>query len=228
MKPSANPLIMLVDIFRSPSDCFAALYQRGMWGWQTYIVLMITPFLFWGAYFDNVNFEWLKQGLAAQLASTNPAQLDLLEANTLMASEIISDIVSRTLTIFVLALWFRLATKPVQPAMGFWKWFAASTVVIFPTVLGDLASYASLILKHGHVMSYAADLNSLNGLLKLPLTSDWSQFASAFPILLPWYIVLGYAAVGTWTPLERGQALVIATLPWIAFYLIWALYILIS
>ena len=34
MKPSVNPLIMLVDIFRSPSDCFAALYQRGMWGWQ--------------------------------------------------------------------------------------------------------------------------------------------------------------------------------------------------
>ena len=65
---------------------------------------MITPFLFWGAYFDNVSFDWLKQGLEAQLATTNPAQLALLEPNTLMASEIISDIVSRTLTILVLSL----------------------------------------------------------------------------------------------------------------------------
>lgn len=214
MNPSSNPLIMLVDIFRSPTSCFLALYQRGMWGWQPYLFLILSPFLFWGAYFDVVNLEWLKAGLSAQLAMINPAQLEMLDANTLMASEIISDVVGRTLTIFMLALWFNLATKQSQHQHGFWRWFAASAVITFPAVLGDLASYASLLLKHGHVMTYAADLNSLNGLIKLPLTNDWSQFASSFPLLLPWYIVLGYAAVGAWTELERGQALVISALPW--------------
>lgn len=99
--------------------------------------------------------------------------------------------------------------------------------MIFPAVIGDLASYVSVLLKHGDVMIYAADLNSLNGLIKLPLGHNWSQFASSFPLLMPWYIVLGFAALGTWTQLERGPALVIATLPWIAFYTIWALYIVI-
>ena len=219
---------MLVDIFRSPSACFLALYQRGAWGWQTYIVLMLSPFLFWGAYFDIVDFEWLKQGLSAQLAQTNPKQLELLDTNTLMASEIISDVAGRTLTIVMLAFWFNLATKPSQHQHGFWRWFAASTVVVFPAIIGDLASYVSLLLKHGQVMVYAADLNSLNGLLKLPLTNEWSQFASSFPLLLPWYIALGYAAVGTWTEFERGQALAISALPWVAYYIIWALYIVIS
>ncbi|KJY88545.1 membrane protein [Vibrio neptunius] len=228
MTPSSNPLVMLVDVFRSPSACFLALYQRGAWGWQTYIVLMLSPFLFWGAYFDIVDFEWLKQGLSTQLAQTNPKQLALLEANTLMASEIISDVIGRTLTIVMLAFWFNLATKPSQHQHGFWRWFAASTVVVFPAIIGDLASYVSLLLKHGQVMVYAADLNSLNGLLKLPLTNEWSQFASSFPLLLPWYIALGYAAVGTWTEFERGQALAISALPWIAYYIIWALYIVIS
>ncbi|MDA0119489.1 YIP1 family protein [Vibrio sp. T11.5] len=228
MTPSTNPLVMLVDVFRSPSACFLALYQRGAWGWQTYIVLMLSPFLFWGAYFDIVDFEWLKQGLSTQLAQTNPKQLALLEANTLMASEIISDVIGRTLTIVMLAFWFNLATKPSQHQHGFWRWFAASTVVVFPAIIGDLASYVSLLLKHGQVMVYAADLNSLNGLLKLPLTNEWSQFASSFPLLLPWYIALGYAAVGTWTEFERGQALAISALPWIAYYIIWALYIVIS
>ena len=189
MTPSSNPLVMLVDVFRSPSACFLALYQRGAWGWQTYIVLMLSPFIFWGAYFDIVDFEWLKQGLSTQLAQTNPKQLALLEANTLMASEIISDVIGRTLTIVMLAFWFNLATKPSQHQHGFWRWFAASTVVVFPAIIGDLASYVSLLLKHGQVMVYATDLNSLNGLLKLLLTNEWSQFASSFPLLLPWYIV---------------------------------------
>ena len=228
MNPSSNPLIMLVDIFRSPSACFLALYQRGAWGWQPYIFLILSPFLFWGAYFDMVNFEWLKQTLSAQLAVTNPQQLQLLDANTLMASEIISDIAGRTLTILMLAFWFNLATKPSQHQHGFWKWFAAGAVITFPAIIGDLASYVSVLLKHGQVMVYAADLNSLNGLLKLPLTNPWSQFASSFPLLLPWYIALGYAAVGTWTEFERGQALVISALPWLGYYLIWALYIIIA
>ncbi|WP_070968486.1 YIP1 family protein [Vibrio sonorensis] len=228
MTPSANPLIMLVDIFRAPSAAFLALYQRGMWGWQPYVFLVLAPFLFWGAYFDIVDFEWLKAELTVQLEQTAPNQLELLEANTLMASEIISDIVSRTLTIVMLAFWFNLATKPSQHQHGFWRWFAASAVITFPALIGDVASYASLLLKHGQVMTYAADLNSLNGLIKLPLTNDWSQFSSAFPLLLPWYIVLGYAAVGTWTEFNRGQALVISALPWVAYYLIWALYILVS
>ena len=228
MNPSSNPLIMLVDIFRSPSACFLALYQRGAWGWQPYVFLILSPFLFWGAYFDMVNFEWLKQALSAQLAVTNPQQLQLLDANTLMASEIISDIAGRTLTILMLAFWFNLATKPSQHQHGFWKWFAAGAVITFPAIIGDLASYVSVLLKHGQVMVYAADLNSLNGLLKLPLTNPWSQFASSFPLLLPWYIALGYAAVGTWTEFERGQALVISALPWLGYYLIWAVYIIIA
>ncbi|MCG9780977.1 YIP1 family protein [Vibrio brasiliensis] len=227
MNPSSNPLIMLIDIFRSPSACFLALYQRGAWGWQPYIFLILSPFLFWGAYFDMVNFEWLREVLASQLAVTNPKQLELLDANTLMASEIISDIAGRTLTILMLAFWFNLATKPSQHQHGFWKWFAASAVITFPAIIGDLASYVSVLLKHGQVLVYAADLNSLNGLLKLPLTNPWSQFASSFPLLLPWYIALGYAAVGTWTEFERGQALAISALPWLAYYLIWALYIVI-
>ncbi|EJL6394135.1 YIP1 family protein [Vibrio navarrensis] len=228
MNPSSNPFVMLFDIFRSPTACFLALYQRGAWGWLPYVLLILSPFLFWGAYFSNVDFQWLTSVLSPQFEQINPEQIKFLDdLNTLMASEIISDILSRTLTILFLAFWFTLATKPSQHQHGFWKWFAAASVITFPALIGDLASYASLLLKHGQVVSYAADLNSLNGLIKLPLTSEWSSFAGGLPLLLPWYIVLGYAAVLTWTEFERGQALVISALPWLGYYLIWALSVLI-
>lgn len=227
MTPSSNPLTMLLDIFRSPSACFLALYERAAWGWQTYVVLMLSPFLFWGAYFDIVNFEWLKVGMLTYIDQSDPKQLELIDPNTLMAMEIMKDVASRTVTIAVLAFWLNLATKPSRHQHSFWRWFAASTVITFPAIIGDLASYISVLLKHGEVMIYAADLNSLNGLIKLPPTHEWSQFASSLPLLMPWYIALGYAAVGTWTEFERAQAIVISALPWVGYYLIWALYILI-
>ena len=225
--PSSNPLIMLLDIFRAPTSCFAALYQRGSWGWQTYIILLLTPFLFWGAYFDVVDFEWLKSVLISQVPADSASNFERLDANAMMASEIINDALNRTLAIGLLAFWFMLAAKPSKYQHGYWKWFAAASVVIFPAVLGDLASYVSLLVNHGQVITYAADLNSLNGLLKLPPTSDWFGFASAFPLLLPWYIVLGYSAVGAWTEFNQGQALAIASIPWVGYFLIWALVALI-
>jgi energy-converting hydrogenase Eha subunit A len=165
--------------------------------------------------------------MTAYIDTSDPKQLDLLDANTLMALEIITDIASRTVTIIILAFWLNLATKPSQHQHTFWRWFAVSSVIIFPAVIGDLASYVSVLLKHGEVMIYAADLNSLNGLLKLPPDHAWSQFASSFPLLMPWYIALGYGAVATWTEFQRDQALVISALPWVGYYFIWALYILI-
>ena len=230
MSPSSNPLIMLLDIFRSPVACFLALYQRGTWGCQPFIVLMLSPFLFWGAYFSEVDFTWLSHELTVQLQQINPEQIALLQPDTLMATATINNIFNRLATLLLLALWFFLATKTTQAqaSIGYWKWFAASCAILFPAVLGDFASYASLLLKHGQVMSYAADLNSLNGLLKLPLTNDWSQFTSSFPLLLPWYIALGYGVVLTWTSMERGQALVLSALPWVGFYVIWAMFILLT
>ncbi|MBO0180216.1 DUF1282 family protein, partial [Vibrio parahaemolyticus] len=104
MNPSSNPLVMLLDIFRSPTSCFLALYQRGGWGWQPFIFLMLSPFLFWGAYFSNVDFTGLSDQLAAQFQQIDPKQIELLEPNTLMASAIINDVFNRFATLLLLAL----------------------------------------------------------------------------------------------------------------------------
>ncbi|MDN3682694.1 YIP1 family protein [Vibrio tapetis subsp. quintayensis] len=228
MTPSSNPFAMLLDIFRAPTACFAALYQRGMWGWWPYLILILSPFAFWGSYFDLVNFAWLKAELVIQMSEVAPDQIKLIDANTMLATEVIRNIAGRSFTILLLAFWFKLATQGSQVQISYWKWFAVSSVILFPAIIGDFASYVSVLLKHGQVMSYAADLNSLNGLLKLPLTSEWSTFARSFPLLMPWYIVLGYAALGALSTIEKGQALVISALPWVGYFLCWAIILLVS
>ncbi|CED72123.1 YIP1 family protein [Aliivibrio wodanis] len=222
MTPSSNPLILLVDIFRSPADCFAALYERGKWAWLPYILLIFAPFMFWGTYFDLVNFEWVTTNLTAQIESIGgQVQGEWLTKEILLAGEVINDVMGRTATILLLALWFKLATKQSQYQHGYFKWVAGSTVVMFPALIGDIASYASLLLNHANIMPYAADLNSLNGLIKLPMTDHWSAYASSFPLLMPWYIALSYAALGAWTDLDRSKALIIAILPWVTCFTLW-------
>ncbi len=219
MSPSRVSLVMLYDAFRSPTQCFSALYQRGIWGWQPFIILLISPFLFWGAYFDIVDFEWLKSELISNMSIPQDQQA-LLNSNTLLAGEVILDVTGRAFAVLLLGFWFTLATRQSQYKMGYWKWVAASCIMLFPAVLGDFASYISLLVNHGQIINYAADLKSLNGLVKLSPDHHWYILTSTVPLLLPWYIILGYAALGAWTEFDKGQALAIAILPWALFFVI--------
>ena len=79
---------------------------------------MLSPFLFWGAYFSNVDFTWLSEQLTAQFQQVDTKQIELLEPNTLMASAIINDVFNRFATLLLLALWFFLATKASKQQYG--------------------------------------------------------------------------------------------------------------
>ncbi|MEJ6062497.1 hypothetical protein MT380_17710, partial [Aliivibrio salmonicida] len=112
MTPSSNPLILLVDIFRSPTDCFAALYEHGKWAWLPFLLLIFSPFIFWGTYFDLVNFNWVVTSLTQQIDSIGgQVKAEWLTKEILLAGEVINDVMGRIASVLLLALWFKLATK---------------------------------------------------------------------------------------------------------------------
>ena len=226
MSPSANPLFLILDIFRAPTACFAALYQKGKWAWFPYLLLIFSPLVFWDTYFSMVNFDWLIQSLLAAIGPVDAqVQQDWLNKEVLLAGEVFNDVFGRTASILMLAFWFKLATKPSQYQHSYFKWVAACTIIMFPAIIGDLASYVNLLMNHAHVLPGNADLNSLNGLVKLPLNNPWATYTSAFPLLMPWYIVLSYAAIGAWTDFDKAKALTIALLPWLVCFTVWPLFI---
>lgn len=222
MTPSKNPLIALLDLFRSPIDCFAAVHERPKWAIVPYLVILVSSCILWAAYFEYVNMAWLQQELIVQLSSFNQdVQEAWLTKEALLAGEIFSDILGRTTGIFVLALWLHLATKGNRYQHSFGKWLSASCFIILPAIIGDVASYINIMFNQNDILPNAADLNSLNGLLKLPLNHPWSSFATTIPLLAPWYIALTYAAVGAWTDFDRARVIIIAILPWILTLIIW-------
>ncbi|MCG3883414.1 DUF1282 family protein [Photobacterium leiognathi] len=229
MTPSKKPLIALVDLFRSPIDCFAAVYERPKWAFLPYLIIILGSFIFWGGYFNHVDLAWLQQAMQSQLGSVNEeVKQAWLTKEVLLAGEVFSDFIGRTAVIFLLALWLKMATKGSQYQHSYGKWLAASCFIMLPAFIGDIASYINVLFNHANILPNAADLNSINGLLKLPLNNPWAPFATTIPLLAPWYIALTYAAVGAWTDFDRSQAIIIAVLPWILTLIVWPLLILVA
>ncbi|WP_087019488.1 YIP1 family protein [Thaumasiovibrio subtropicus] len=222
MTPSANPFIALIDLFRSPAECLAGVFQRPKWGWFAWLFIILSPFMFWGYYFDLVNQTWLFNNIVAQ----NPFFADgenteWLTIDLLLTSEVIKDIVGRTAVILFMALWFTLATREQENKLGFLRWLGVSCFIFLPMVIGDVASYVNVLFNYGQVMPNTADLNSLNGLLKLPMNHPWASFAETIPLLMPWYVALSYIALSMTTSFQRGHAMSVALLPWLGLLIIW-------
>ncbi|ELV7515737.1 DUF1282 family protein [Photobacterium damselae] len=229
MTPSKNPLIAVLDLFRSPIDCFAAVYERPKWAFFAYLIIIFGPFILWGGYFDHVDMPWLQQSLAAQLSNVDhEIQQAWMTKEVLLAGEVFSDVLGRTAMIFLLALWLYFSTKASTYSHGYGKWLAASCFIMLPAFLGDIASYVNILFNTHNILPNAADLNSLNGLLKLPLNSPWSPFATTIPLLTPWYIALTYATITAWTDYDRAKAVIVALLPWVMTIIIWPIMILVS
>ncbi|WP_064602298.1 YIP1 family protein [Photobacterium sp. J15] len=227
MTPSKNPFVAVFDAFRSPIDCFAAVHERPKWAILPYLLVILGPFFLWGAYFNNVDMIWLQQELMSQFTQIgHQVEESWLSKEVLLAGEVFSDITGRTVCIFVLALWLNLATKANTYQHSFGKWLAAACFIMLPALIGDFASYINVMFNDSNIMPNAADLNSLNGLLKLPLSNPWAAFTSTIPLLAPWYIALTYAVVGAWTDFNRAKAIIIATLPWLLVLVVWPLMII--
>jgi hypothetical protein len=99
---------------------------------------------------------------------------------------------------------------------------------MLPTLVGDIASLTNILFNSNNIMPNAADLNSLNGLLKLPLNHPWAPFATAVPLLAPWYIALTYTSVAAWTDFDRAKAIIVSILPWLFTLIIWPIMILVA
>ncbi|KJF85625.1 DUF1282 domain-containing protein [Photobacterium phosphoreum] len=227
MTPSKNPIIAIIDIFRSPIECFAAIYERPKWAILPYLMILLGSFILWGSYFNHVDMPWLQQNIQAQLGNIGEnVQQSWLTREVLLAGEVFSDITGRTVVIFVLALWLKLATKGSQHQHSYGKWLAAVCFIMLPSFIGDIASYINIVFNHNNILPNAADLNSFNGLLKLPMNNRWAAIATTMPLLAPWYIALTYAAVSAWTDLDRAKAIIIAVLPWVLTIIIWPLLII--
>ncbi|WP_434356477.1 YIP1 family protein [Parasalinivibrio latis] len=226
--PSSNPFYAMRDSVTAPVSCFAALYERPVWGWVPYLLLIASGMLFWGAYFDHVNFNALARALSTSLSLTPEQQSAWMQKEILLAGEVMADVVGRTGSIIMMALWLHLSSKSLGNSPMFRQWLGASCFIFLPAIIGDLASYANLLFNQSLLLPAYADLNSLNAFFKVEYSSPWSTYLNTFPILLPWYFVNTLNLLTSWVPMEKGKAITIASLPWLLVFVGWGMFIAVA
>jgi hypothetical protein len=140
----------------------------------------------------------------------------------------IAGVVLGTLLIYsLLGFYFWLAAKLAGMELSFKSGFALAAWSSLPGLIGVPLMALQIATGQGQLAFENADMLSLNFLLvhAAPHT-PWVGLASALKVTDIWVIVLGTIGLRTWTGKSTATCAIIAALPYVLMYGLWAAWIL--
>jgi hypothetical protein len=221
----------LVDIVASPGKALdeAKLHTSWLW-WPLLISILLGCGLFY-YYYNWVDFPWLVEETIRALPADSRAESadgvrQFMNPATTMWTTIGSIIVGTFIIYLVQATYFHLANKVTTGAdIGFGQWFAFTSWTAFVGVFSTLISLVVLLsADNNQIAAESLDVTSLNALLLHAEPGDpWFRWASSFRLISLWSIALMAIGYARWTGASMLKSALIAVLPTIAIFGIWAL-----
>ncbi|WP_341503828.1 YIP1 family protein [Gallaecimonas sp. GXIMD4217] len=235
MQSSSSVWSALTDIFVSPGAALRGVDEHKGWSWLPLLLLIGLTAGAMMLYFNLVDFDIMKaQYLDVVAAEVSPNEREAMEKfltkTSMMATSVINPLVMYLLIFAFTALWLMLATKmDPENTHGYGDWFGFSCWIYFPNVLAALLLFAYVLV--ADPMPGMLDLNLLslnNLLLDLEFGSTWYTLAESFSPMTFWSIFLAAVGIQAWTRIDAARAWVIAALPSVVIYGVWALILLLS
>jgi hypothetical protein len=224
-----SPLQALVDIHIEPRKVLLAMPARGA-SLVPLALLVLGNAALWLWYYRVVDIAWLQDLLvAADPSLTTDAErrtaAAFLGRNTLAALSVAGHVVITPLLVLVLAAYCALAGRALGAVRGFGDWFGLAAWSSAPALLLLPAMAMRLALAgDGQIAPEALNPLSLNQLvLGLATGHPWTGLASSISIATLWSVWLVARGLQLWTRRRITVALVVAALPVVAVYAIWAL-----
>lgn len=211
-----------------PYPVFSELKSRKGASWWPFLALVLSFAALQWLFFNKVDWGWYQseylQPMLADLPSKDRATVlaEMTSGRVLVAqlsTGILGLIIANALMGFYLSKVTLVDDNNVQ---GFGDWFGMTWWCNLVLVVPMLAALAMLLISSGEISPGILAPVSLNRLLGLSITHDWYTFSESFSLLLPWKIWLYYSGIRAWTQIASGQALLIAALPAVVIYGVWA------
>lgn len=220
----------MTDIIASPGKALAEVKQHTSWLWWPLLISILLAMGVFGYYYSWVDFPWLvEETIRAVPAETRaesaePIRQFMKPGQTMWITLIM--IVVMTFVIYTIqALYFHLVNKMTLGAeIGFKQWFSFSVWVSFVGIFGSLAAMAVILMADSNQLaSTSLQPLSINALLvhAAPGT-PWHTWANSLSLLSFWTIFLAAIGFGRWTGASTVKSWVIAALPWVLIFGIWA------
>lgn len=224
----------LVDIIAAPSKALDEVRDRVSWLWVPLGIVMVLTIASMVAYYAWVDFDWLvDQAVADALqAGADPSAAagirSFMESGTMITVTVVSIVVVTLLIYTIQSIYLHLVNKITgNPDLRFSQWFALSAWTAFPMVFQALSSFGVLAVA-GNRQLPQEDLSPLS-LQSLLINADsgspWAAWGSSITVISFWTIGLLALGIMRWTGASTLKAVIIAALPSVLIYGVWALVI---
>ena len=220
----------MTDIIASPGKALDEVKQHTSWLWWPLLINVVLAMGLMAYYYSWVDFPWLVEETIRGIPAENRAESaeairQFMKPGQTMWITLISILVVSFIIYLIQAVYFHLVNKMTSGAeIGFGQWFSFSVWIGFINIFGSLAALAMILMADSNQLaSTSLQPLSLNALLVHASPGDaWHTWASSLSLLSFWTIFLAAIGFGRWTGASTVKSWVIAALPWVLIFGIWA------
>jgi hypothetical protein len=221
----------MVDIVASPGKALDEIKLHTSWLWWPLLITLLLAAGLWIYYYNWIDFPWLIEETIRQIPAEDRAERadavrQFMSPGRSMWMTVIAIVVFTFVIYTVQATYLHLANKIITAAdIGFGSWFSFTVWTAFVGVFGALAAFVMILMADSNQLA-AQDLAvlSMNSLLIHASPGDaWFTWANSLNLVHFWSLFLMSIGFARWTGAEIMKSTVIAVLPWVLIFGIWAL-----
>jgi hypothetical protein len=227
-----NNLALTAALATAPTTAFAELRERPrFWFPLVLLVASTVVLLYW--YYSVVDIEWFKDviysnnsQMQAMPEADRARAIGMVGRGMLLWGSVIGTIVALPCVFLLTALYFLLAAKVTKVPLGFRHWFALVCWTSLPILLGTVVAAIFMLLSDTTQISPSVlqplGLNEL--LFHRPLGSRGQAMLDSLSIPTVLSSILAIIGVHTWSQRSWAFSAIVALIPLVLFYGIWAIF----
>jgi hypothetical protein len=217
------------NVILEPTPTFGRLKARTH-AWLPLLVLILLSLgiMFW--WVSTTDFDWLRAHMLATQPNAKPevraAMAKFMTPTAMMITSGLSAVVGTLLIAALAALYYLVAGKVLGSDIRYGQWFGFSVWTSVPRLLTLPLSALQIMTSHGQVAPEDLNMASLNYLLfHLPLTNPWAGLVGSIDLTTFWSLALATLGLKAWTGRPTGTCVLVALLPYLLVYGLWAAWI---
>jgi len=220
----------MVDIIASPGKALDEIKQHTAWMWWPLLVSMLLASGLMIYYFGWVDFGWLVDETIRQVPPENRAESadairSFMSPGTSTWTTVVAIVIMSLIIYLISATYLHLANKLGTGAdIGFGQWFSLSVWSSFVGIFAALASLVMIMMADSNQLSTQdLQVTSMNALFIHAAPGEpWFTWASTLNLINIWTIFLTGTGIKRWTGASTLKSMIIAALPWVLIFGIWA------
>ena len=221
----------MTDIIASPSKAFDHIKNHTSWLWWALLINLFLSMAVFGYYYSWVDFPWVVEETIRNLPPENRAEAaetvrNMMKPETTMMITLVAIVAITFIMYTIQAVYLNLANKMTAGAdIKFGQWFSLTCWANFVGVFSSIAALIVILMADNNQLP-STDLQplSLNALLVHAKPGEtWATWATSLSLISFWSIFLIATGFRRWTGASTIKSWIVALLPWVLIFSIWAL-----